>query len=113
MNTNLSPTRSLSEVRQHIREIDKEIDANRRELHRRQKVRDVYSAAAWQDAWDAEPELLFLDGVLFTERGLAQSDRDFLENRDFVAKARAEARRRRNVRPRRCPTCGIPTFKAA
>jgi hypothetical protein len=48
--------------------IDEAIDAVRAELLRRQPIADELDPNAWQEAWDAEPELLAQEAALFRKR---------------------------------------------
>lgn len=65
-------------VARTISEIDRDIDANRVAFQDRViGVRAVFrSAAWWQAAWDAHPDLWNRDKELFRERGIAQHLRD-------------------------------------
>lgn len=56
--------------------IDRAINANRRALLARHSVPDQLSAADWQAAWDACPDLHAKDQALWMERGNAQVVRD-------------------------------------
>jgi len=58
-----------------ISKIDQAIDAVRRELGRRERVRPL-SAASWQAAWDKHPALHDEYSALFYRRGFWQLVRD-------------------------------------
>jgi hypothetical protein len=76
-----------------IQAIDKDITANRRELRRLHPIADPYSAACWQAARDAYPDLDARDHALYLERGLAQQERDEMEWQALL-KANRSAQRR-------------------
>lgn len=89
-----NPARSISAI-------DKDIDANHRELRRRRRVKQL-CAESWQCAWDLEPELQARDHDLFRERGLAQRARDMAWKPV------------RTPRVKKCPTCkGIGRLASA
>lgn len=87
--------------------IDKDIDANRRELLRRHPIKHQVSAADWQAAWDLEPELRQRDKALFLERGMVQMERD-----QRAADA-WKVQRIRQPRGKKCPTCKRPGWREA
>lgn len=87
--------------------IDKDIEANQRELRGRRPIRIKVSTADWQDAWNQEPELLARDRSLHLERGLAQLE---AAKREYEA---AMQQRSRVNKPKKCPTCGRPDWHAA
>lgn len=88
-----------------ISAIDKQIDAVRGELRRREKIRPL-SVAGWQRAWDRHPDLREAERDLFLQRGLAQFERDLRSAKDL---AQAVRRKRRIVcKPTLCPACGRP-----
>jgi len=83
-----------------ITAIDKDITANMRELRRRHPIKDPFSAACWQAARDAHPDLDARDHALYRERGFAQQERDekawqAVLNADRSASARRAATTRR------------------
>lgn len=59
-----------------IGQIDADITSLRKVLIRQRPIRDTTSAAHWQRAWDAEPQLAARHSALFLERGQAQLIRD-------------------------------------
>jgi hypothetical protein len=84
-----------------ISQVDRQIDANRRELQRRERI-NPYSAASWQQAWNKHPDLYSRERSLFSRRGELQELRDRVD-------ARAERRARASVpkaKMAKCPTCG-------
>lgn len=88
-----------------ISQIDKQIDAVRAELRRRETVKPL-SAASWQAAWDRHPELREQETNLFRQRGVAQQERDAKAHKEWL---RAKPR----TRTKKCPTCGSNTLIAA
>lgn len=94
---------------QILAEIDKQIDANRAELQRRigRKIRST--AASWQKAWDAHPDLLEQDHCLFNARGHWQQERDAADYRAAIAANRRDAVKvRKSARNSltKCDVCG-------
>ena len=87
-----------------IPEIDRAINANRKQLRNLERI-DLLSAASWQDAWDRHPDLRAIDNELFRQRGNAQRERD---EKAF----KLAMRPRRHARPKKCPTCGHHTLAA-
>jgi hypothetical protein len=96
---------SITEVRNAIREIDREIDANRAELLSR-CTRKPKHWLTWGHAWRRNPDLAEHDRKLFRQRGELQVIRDHMEARSASAKAAAETRRHLSRKPKMCLACG-------
>lgn len=87
--------------------VDRQIDAIRADLTRREAV-DAMSAASWQKAWDRHPRLRAREKTLFMRRSLLVIERD---RRAGIAARKAE-RAFRSEPPVACPTCGTLTYRA-
>lgn len=80
---------------QQIRLIDKRIDGIRLELHRRGPAFHTFDThAAWQLAWDRNPDLHERHTELFRQRGDLQVARDAEIEREWRAQERRERRER-------------------
>ena len=95
--------------RKQIAEIDQQIDEVLRNLQwlERENPIDEMDAGSWHAAWDKHPSLHAHFSSLGRQRGIAQLERDKLDEREY----RAAKRRLRAVTPplRQCPTCGTFT----
>ena len=80
-----------------IVQIDRQIDANRRELKARETF-DRFSSEGWQAAWDKHPDLHARECDLFRQRGEAQIEQARIEAERVV-------RTPRRPREKKCPTC--------
>jgi hypothetical protein len=89
--------------RERIGQIDKQIDAIRRQVVALEKPADT--PAAWQRAWDRHPALREQETALFRQRGLIQLERDKLEAKQLRADSSFP-------RPKKCPTCHAHTLYA-
>lgn len=94
-----------------IQAIDKQIDANRRELCRRSHAR-LDTARDWQNAWDRNPDLWERERALFRQRGVAQQERDAQAQKAAMREQRSARAKARRGRPTACPTCGCMTLSA-
>lgn len=88
-------------ARQQIAAIDRQIDEVHLALIGRAGRFNTLNAAAWQKAWDANPDLRELDRELYRQRGAAQDIRDTAD-----AAAAMKAARSARLRRSKCPTCG-------
>lgn len=89
-----------------ISQIDRQIDAIRKEIIRRVGVRPL-NASDWQAAWDRNPQLRKQETELFRARGVAQKERDAKAQKDWLRS------KPRNSATKKCPTCGARTRQAA
>lgn len=90
--------------RARISQIDRQIDAVRKDLLSKATVNQL-SSHSWQAAWDQFPELRRRERDLYRQRGEAQLERDIADSR-----AAAKAARSARLRTRKCPTCGVSSF---
>jgi hypothetical protein len=95
---------SITECRNEIRLLDKQIDANRSELLSR-CTRKPKHWLTWGHAWARNPDLAERDRELFRRRGEVQEVLNSLEARSASAKAAAQTRRSLARKMPKCPTC--------
>ena len=93
----MTTAQQIATTAAEIRQIDREIDAVRRTLRSREKVK-LLSARSWQTAWDKHPELYEQQRALFWQRGDLQMQRDHLESKIRRATVRM-------LSPKKCPAC--------